>query len=146
MDGSKINGAMVRLTGGNQIVVMLCAIHVLVFRVEDNMVLPVDTELQSCQLSNAVTLRSTTDYICYSTFNGMWLTAVLLKTKAEYHRNVLAQSLGYYIQACSNIWKSGVCVIATKDTMQLGLFSFINKQAKPFVNGIALKPFNYMET
>ena len=38
MDGSKINEATVRLMGGNQIVVMLCAIHDLVFRVEDTYV------------------------------------------------------------------------------------------------------------
>ena len=106
------------------------------------MVLPVDAELQSYQLSDAVTPRSMTDYICYFTFNGMQLTAVLLETKTEYHRNVLAQLLGYYIRACSNIWKPGVCVLATKT---YHAFPFINKQAKPLVNAIALKPFNYME-
>ena len=46
--------------------------------------------MQSLQLSEAVTARSVTDYICYTTFHGMRLTAILLVTKAEYHRNALA--------------------------------------------------------
>ena len=146
-DDGKTNEATVRIIGGNHIAVMLCAIHDLVFRVEDKIVVQVVDKMQSLQLSEAVTARSVTDYICYTTFHGMQLTTILLETKAEYHRNALARLLGYYIRACSNVWKPGVCVLLTKDVMQLVLFPFVDKQSrpKPLVNAIALKPFHYLD-
>ena len=90
-------------------VIMLCAIHNLTFRAEDRLSY---SDEKDC-LADSVSVGSTPDYTCYTIHNSLYLVAVVLETKVTYHKNALAQLLGYYIRSCSNIWRSGVCILLT---------------------------------
>lgn len=130
------------MQAANDIVLMLCSIHSFTFQVENTMVGP---PTASSALTEAVTPCSKTDYICFSMYNQLHLTAVVLETKAEYHQNAITQLTGYYIRACANRWKPGICILLTTTIMQIILFPFTNEGNIPLVNAICLKAVNYKD-
>ena len=144
----QMNESSFRMQVADQVVLMLCSIYNFTFEVEDSMIEP-DPEIApqvptaSSTLTESVTQRRKTDYICFSVHNGLRLTTVVLETKAQYHQNAIAQLMGYYIRACSNRFKAGICILLTPTIMQLVLFPFMNEQKTPLVNAICLKPVNY---
>lgn len=152
MDTTKPNEAAVRMLAGNEIIIMLCAIHDMTFKVEDKMLAPIENEVQSleteeacAQMVDSITPRSTTDYICYTTYEGLQLATVLLETKSVFHPNALAQLIGYYIRACANALRPGICVLLTAETMHIVIFPFCSKQNNLLVNAVCLKPLEYRE-
>jgi len=136
----KTNEASVRIKYANNIVIMLCAVHNLTFRVEDRLIHPESLETN---LGDVVSARSTTDYTCYRVTNSLRLVAVLLETKVAYHNNSLAQLLGYYMASCANIWQPGVCILLASDELRIILFPFWNQH--PLINAICMKPINYKD-
>ena len=124
---------------------MLCAVHNLTFRVEDRLAPPEAESATSSDLSEQVSTGSRTDYICYTVEDGVRMTAVVLETKVLYHPNACAQLLGYYIRACANILKPGVCVLLTADKMYIMLFPFCNNRKNPLINALCLKPIQYTD-
>lgn len=144
LDGDKVNEATVRITTADNIVLMLCAMHNFTFRVEDRL-LSADYDGQAdTGLVDTVSPKSTTDYTCYCIHNNLHLVAVLLEAKVSYHHNAFAQLMGYYVRACSNIWRPGVCVLLTADLMFIILLPFTNpRDAHPLINAIILKPISY---
>ena len=112
------------MKAANNIVIMLCAIHNLTFRAEDRLSY---SDEKDC-LADSVSVGSTPDYTCYTIHNSLYLVAVVLETKVTYHKNALAQLLGYYIRSCSNIWRSGVYILLTTQTMHIVVLTFISKE------------------
>lgn len=141
---SKVNEASVRMLAANEITLMMCAVHGFTFRVEDKMLtLDMIDEEDGGILASLVTPRSTMDYICFSVHSNFSLAAVLLETRISYHHNALAQLIGYYIRCCANIWRPGVCILLTSDSIYIVLFPFCSKSKIPLVNAICLKPIDY---
>ena len=147
LDGDKVNEATVRMSTADNIVLMLCAMHDFTFRVEDRMLIP-DFEPDPGQadtgLVDVVSPKSTTDYTCFCIHNNLHLVAVLLEAKVSYHQHAFAQLLGYYVRACSNIWRPGVCILLTAELMFVVILPFTDpKDTHPLINAISLKPIPY---
>ena len=64
---SKVNEAAVCMLVGNEIILMMCAVHGLTFRVEDKVLaLDINDDDDGGMLVKLVTSSSTTNYICFS--------------------------------------------------------------------------------
>ena len=85
-DSRNINEANVRMMAGNEIVLMLCSLHDFTFQVEDKMVADEEIPTTSSRVTDLITPRSATDYICFRVEGPMNVNvaAVLLETKADY--------------------------------------------------------------
>ena len=140
LDGDKVNKATVRITATDNIVLMLFAMYNFTFRVEDRLLSPE----ANTGLADAVSPNNATDYTCYRIHNNLHLVAVLLEAKVSYHHNAFAQLMGYYVTACSNIWRPGVCVLLTEEMMFIILLPFTNPgDGYPLINAIILKAVSY---
>lgn len=143
LDDGHTNEAFVRMMYANPIVFKLCAMHGYWFRVEDRMYTVSD--LDEGVLENAITERSTADYVCFHMHEGRRLAAVLLETKTErsFKMNSIAQLVGYYLRSPSITLMPAVCIILSEKTLSVVLFLFVDGHMNSLVNAVLLKSIHY---
>ena len=91
-----VNEANVSMMASNEIVLMLCSLHDLTYQMEGKMVADKEIPTTSSRVTNLITPRSATDYICFHVEGpiNVCVAAVLLKIMADYTLDAIAQVIG----------------------------------------------------